>query len=62
MLVSVLGRAYSFRYIAQATPNGTEKTVVIRVSNTVPTIAGNMPPWVIPWVGKDEMKFQDKLE
>lgn len=62
ILVSIDGFAYSFRYIAQATPKGTANSVVIKVSNTVPTMAGSIPPLVIPSVGNDDIKFQDKLE
>jgi len=58
--VSMEGLAYSFRYTAQATPNGTAKTVVINVNKIVPTMAGNIPPFVIPFVGYSYMKFHDK--
>ncbi len=44
ILVSKEGLAYSFRYTAQATPNGTAKTVVINVNKIVPTMAGRIPP------------------
>ena len=61
VLVSNEGLAYSFKYIAQATPKGTANRVVIKVRITVPTKAGKIPPLVIPSVGNVETKFQDKL-
>ena len=62
ILVSKEGRAYSFRYMAQATPNGTANKVVIKVRIIVPTKAGKIPPLVIPSVGYEDTKFHDKLE
>lgn len=51
IFVKAEGFAYSLRYIAQATPNGTENKVVIHVSSKVPMIAGSIPPFVIPLEG-----------
>lgn len=62
MFVRRDGLAYSFRYMAQATPKGTENRVVIKVSRTVPIMAGKIPPCVIPFVGKENKNFIDKLE
>ncbi len=62
ILVSVEGRAYSLRYMAQATPNGTANNVVIKVSTIVPNIAGKIPPWVMPCVGNEAIKLKDILE
>jgi hypothetical protein len=53
------GLAYSFRYMAQATPKGTAKMVVINVNKSVPIIAGSMPPFVMPSVGNSLIKFHD---
>ena len=38
------GLAYSRRYNAASTPNGTTKRLMIIVISTVPKIAGNTPP------------------
>jgi hypothetical protein len=36
--------------------------VVIKVNKTVPTIAGKMPPLVMPSLGKEKRKSQLKAE
>jgi hypothetical protein len=59
ILVRLDGFAYSLRYTAQATPKGTAKIVVINVSKVVPTIAGRIPPLVIPSEGNLFIKFHD---
>jgi len=49
--VKILSGAYSLRYMAAATPNGTEKSKPKETKNTVPARAGNTPPAVIPLMG-----------
>ena len=39
--------AYSFRYTAASTPKGTTAILIIKTMNTVPKIAGKMPPSVL---------------
>lgn len=50
-LVIRLLEAYSLRKMAQPIPKGTDKTAVITVTINVPTIAGKIPPSVIPFLG-----------
>ena len=52
--------AYSVRYTAVATPAGMAAMVISNVSATVPTMAGKMPPAVIPWRGYAETNSQDR--
>lgn len=42
------GGAYSTRYTAARTPTGTEAIAAAFVTRNVPTIAGRIPPSVIP--------------
>src|SRR5690606_39095619 len=51
VLVRRFSFAYSFRYTAQATPNGIQNNAVSSVSITVPNIAGKIPPSVIAFRG-----------
>ena len=49
--VSQVSLAYSERYTAVATPNGTENISATTTSQIVPKRAGKIPPAVIPLVG-----------
>ena len=43
-------------------PNGTAKSMVTKVNNKVPMIAGKMPPSLIPCVGNRLIKCHERLE
>ena len=57
--VKILSAAYSFRYIAHPIPKGTAKTAVITVIAKVPTIAGKIPPALIPFRGICDKNSQE---
>jgi hypothetical protein len=54
--------AYSFKYMAHPMPSGMDDTAVITVTRKVPTIAGSMPPSVMPFLGIVVRKLQLILE
>ena len=43
-------------------PNGTANNVVMIVNMKVPTTAGNMPPSVMPFLGKSKIKFNEIVD
>ena len=57
-LVNFPFTAYSFKYMAQPMPKGTDKIAVIIVTIIVPTIAGKIPPSVIPFFGMEKINSQ----
>ena len=50
---SVDSPAYSDRYMPASTPTGTAKSSDTPTSHSVPTMAGRMPPLVMPEVGME---------
>src|SRR5512133_3496145 len=47
--------------MAVIAPSGTAAIVIISVISAVPTMAGKIPPWVIPSVGNSVGNFQERV-
>jgi len=53
---SQVGLAYSLRKTPMRTPTGTEKTATNDINKSDPTMAGKIPPCVMPWLGNSVKK------
>jgi hypothetical protein len=61
-LVSKVSLAYSFKYIAAQTPIGSVIKIAQKTIERVPTIAGKIPPLLIPFVGIAVKNSKDMAE